>query len=183
MRAAYLRLGQLVNQTELARDVALPQPTVHRHLNLLEASYQIVRLPAYAVNRTKRLIKTPKLYWADTGLALHLAGSPELAGAHLENVVLSDLLAWREAQTRSVDLFYWRAATGEEVDLIIEANGTLLPIEVKMTARPRTGDLRGLQAFKAEYGRRVRGGLLIHDGERTEWLAARMLAVPWWRVL
>jgi predicted AAA+ superfamily ATPase len=62
MQAACLRLGQLVNQTELGRDVALPQPTVHRYLNLLETSYLLVRLPAYSVNRTKRLIKSPKLY-------------------------------------------------------------------------------------------------------------------------
>lgn len=60
MRATCLRLGQLLNQTELGRDAALPQPTVHRWLNLLEASYQLVRLPAFADNRTKRLIKTPK---------------------------------------------------------------------------------------------------------------------------
>jgi predicted AAA+ superfamily ATPase len=60
MRAACLRIGQLVNQTELGRDVALPQPTVHRYLNLLETSHLLVRLPAYAVNRTKRLIKSPK---------------------------------------------------------------------------------------------------------------------------
>ena len=77
MRAACLRLGQLVNQTELGRDVALPQPTVHRYLNLLETSYLLVRLPAYAVNRTKRLIKSPKLYWGDTGVAGHLSGETE----------------------------------------------------------------------------------------------------------
>src|SRR5687767_2219259 len=64
MRAGCHRLGQLVNQTELGREVALPQPTVHRWLNLLETSYLLVRLPAYSVNRTKRLIKSPKLYWA-----------------------------------------------------------------------------------------------------------------------
>jgi hypothetical protein len=64
-----------VNQRD--RDVALPQPTVHRYLNLLETSFLLVRLPAYAVNRTKRLIKTPKLYWGDVGLALHLGGLPE----------------------------------------------------------------------------------------------------------
>jgi predicted AAA+ superfamily ATPase len=63
-----LRLGQLLNQAELGRDVALPQPTVHRWLNLLETSYQLVRLHPYAVNRTKRIIKTAKVYWADTGL-------------------------------------------------------------------------------------------------------------------
>lgn len=83
MRAACLRLGNLVQQTELGRDVGLSQPTVHRHLGLLETSYQLVRVPAFAVHRTKRLIKTPKLYWCDTGLALHLAGEPEPRGAHL----------------------------------------------------------------------------------------------------
>jgi predicted AAA+ superfamily ATPase len=183
MRAACLRLGQLVNQTELARDVALSQPTVHRHLNLLEASYQLVRLQAYAVSRTKRLIRTPKLYWADTGLALYLAGLREPSGAHLENLVLSDLLAWKDAQVSPPELFYWRATTGEEVDLVIEADGTLLPIEVKAGARPRTGDLRGLPAFAAEYGARVRGGLLLHDGDHTEWIASGILATPWWRVI
>lgn len=102
MRAACLRLGQLVNQTELARDVEMPQPTVHRYLNLLETSYLLVRLPAYAVNRTKRLIKSPKLYWGDTGVAIHLAGGAELTGAHLENLVLTDLLAWRDARLERV---------------------------------------------------------------------------------
>ncbi len=93
MRAACLRLGQLVNQAELGRDAALPQPTVHRWLNLLEISYLLVKLPAYAVNRTKRLIKAPKIYWGDTGVALHLAEADEPGGAYLENVVLQDLMA------------------------------------------------------------------------------------------
>src|SRR5688572_9397917 len=99
MRAACLRLGQLVNQAELGRDVALSQPTVHRYLNLLEMSYQIVRVPAYSMNRTRRLIKTPKIYWCDTGLALHLSGLEEPTGSHLENLVLMDLLSWREGRT------------------------------------------------------------------------------------
>ena len=183
LRATCLRLGQLVNQTELARDVALPQPTVHRYLNLFEISYQLVRLPAYAVNRTKRLIKTPKLYWADTGLAQHLAGISELSGAYLENLVLADLIAWRDAQSGGAELFYWRTVTGDEVDLVIEANDMLLPIEIKTTARPRTGDIKALQIFKSEYGRRCQAGLLLHTGDRTEWLADRILAVPWWRVI
>lgn len=72
MRAASLRIGQLLNQTELGRDVGLPQPTVRRYLNVLETSYQLVRLEPFSVNRTKRLIKTPKIYWSDTGLAHHL---------------------------------------------------------------------------------------------------------------
>jgi uncharacterized protein len=183
MRAACLRIGQLVNQTELGRDVALPQPTVHRWLNLLEVSYQLVRLPAYAVNRTKRLIKTPKLYWADTGLALHLAGVEQPAGPHLENLVLGDLLAWRDARLDPAEVLYWRTAAGEEVDFVIESRGRVLPIEVKSAATPRLRDAAHLQSFRKEYGRSSRAGLLLHAGDRLEWLAPGILAAPWWRVL
>jgi predicted AAA+ superfamily ATPase len=182
MRAACLRIGQLLNQTELGRDVSLAQATVHRYLNLLEASYLLVRLPAYSVNRTKRLIKAPKLYWGDTGVALHLAGSaPE--GAHLENLVLQDLLAWRDARLEPAEVMYWRTASGEEVDIVIEAGDSLLPIEIKATARPRLGDVKHLLSFRTEYGKKARAGLLLHTGSQIEWLAPDILAAPWWRVL
>ena len=183
MRAACLRLGQLVNQTELGRDVALTQPTVHRWLNLLETSYLLVRLPAYAVNRTKRLIKAPKIYWGDTGVALHLTETEEPSGAHLENLVLLDLLAWRDARIDRAELGYWRTAIGEEVDFVVEASGKLLPIEVKATARPRLADVAHLRTFRAEYGKKTRAGLLLHGGSTLEWLAPDVLAAPWWRVL
>ena len=183
MRAACLRMGQLVNQTELGRDVALPQPTVHRWLNLLETSYLLVRLPAYAVNRTKRLIKAPKIYWGDTGLAMHLAEAEEPDGAHLENLVLHDLLAWRDARVERAELGYWRTSIGEEVDFVIEAGGKLLPIEVKSTTRPRLADATHLRTFRTEYGKKARAGLLLHTGSTLEWLAPDVLAAPWWKVL
>ena len=183
MRAACLRIGQLVNQTELGRDVALPQPTVHRYLNLLETSYQLVRVPAFAVNRTKRLIKTPKLYWADTGLALHLTEEDTPGGRHLENIVLGDLLAWRDARSRPAEVLYWRTTTGEEVDFVVEAKDALLPIEIKMTSRPRVDDARHLRTFREEYKKKARAALLLHTGEKIEWLAPGILAAPWWKVL
>ena len=183
MRAASLRLGQLVNQTELGRDVALPQPTVHRYLNLLETSYLLVRLAACAANRTKRLVKSPKLYWGDTGLALHLAGGAEPGGAHLENLVLMDLLAWRDARPDHAEILYWRTVSGEEVDLVVEAGDRFLPIEVKATDRPRLRDARHLRTFRAEYGEEARVGLLLHAGSTLEWLTPDVLATPWWRVL
>jgi predicted AAA+ superfamily ATPase len=183
MRAVCLRIGQLANQTELGRDAGLPQPTVHRWLNLLETSYQLVRLPAYAVNRTKRLIKTPKLFWGDAGVGLHLAGLAEPNGPHLENVVLHDLLVWRDARLERAELGYWRTTIGEEVDFIIETGGRLLPIEVKAGGRPRLADAAHLRAFRAEYGTKARAGLLLHAGSTLEWLAPDVLAAPWWKVI
>lgn len=183
MTASAHRLGQMLNQTELSRDIGVPQATVHRWLNIMEASYMLVRLPAYSVNRTKRLIKTPKLYWSDTGLALHLANSMEPTGAHLENLVLHDLMVWRDARISRPDLFYWRTQANEEVDLVIEVDGRLIPIEVKSTSRPRLSDATNLLTFQAEYGNRCRAGLLLHTGSEMSWLTPSVLAVPWWRVM
>ncbi|MCL6646567.1 MAG: ATP-binding protein [Dehalococcoidia bacterium] len=182
MRAAAHRLGQLVNQSELGRDVGLPQSTVYRWLNLLETSYLLIRVPPYAVNKTKRLVKSPKLYWGDTGVALFLSGGRP-SGAHLENLVLLDLVAWRETQGRRPEICYWRTVTGQEVDFVVEAGDRLLPIEVKASARPRLGDASALRVFRKEYGDRALAGLVLHTGDRVEWLAADVLAVPWWRVL
>jgi predicted AAA+ superfamily ATPase len=183
MRAACLRLGNLVQQTEMGRDVGLPQPTVHRHLDLLETSYQLVRVPAFAVNRTKRLIKTPKLYWCDTGLALHLAGESEPRGAHLENLVLADLLAWRDTRVPAPEVLYWRTVNGEEVDFVLESRGQLLPVEVKASAKPLLADARSLLLFRKEYPDLARAGLLLHTGTETGWIADGILAAPWWRVI
>lgn len=183
MTAVCLRIGSVANQTEIGRDLQLPQPTVRRWLNLLEASYQLVRLPAYAVNRTKRLIKSPKLYWSDAGLALHLARSTEPTGAHLETLVLMDLLAWRDALlSHRPTLHYWRTSDGAEVDFVVEQGQDLIGVEVKSTTRPTSDDARHLFTFRDEYGSAVRGSLLLHAGDRTEWLGEKVLAVPWWSV-
>jgi len=182
MQAATLRLGQLLNQSELGHDVTLPQPTVHRYLNLLETSFLLIRLPAYAVSRTRRLMKMPKLYWGDVGLALHLAGLPEPTGAHLENLILLDLLCWRDTRIERPEILYWRTRSGEEVDFVIELKSRLLPIEIKARDRVRLQDARGLQAFRAEYGGAARSGLLLYTGSRIEWLTPDVLAAPWWTV-
>lgn len=183
MRATCLRLGSLVNQTELGRDIGMAQPQVHRYLNLLETSFQLVRVPAYAVNRTKRLLKTPKAYWSDTGLALFLAGEPKPGGAHLENIVLTDLIAWRDASSRQAEILYWRTADGLEVDFVVESGGRLLPIEVKATKRPSHKAAANIAAFMDEYPGMCDGGLLIHSGNDTEWIARNVLAAPWWKVV
>lgn len=182
MRAACGRVGKLLNQAELGRDVGLSRATSHRYLNLLEASYQLVRVEPYSVNRTRRIVKSPKLFWSDTGLALSLAGG-EPEGAHLENLILADLLAWRDSRTDSPQVLYWRTVAGHEVDFVIESGDRLLPIEVKASSRPRSDHLRGLRTFEDEYGSAVVGGLVLHDGEEVSWLSEGLLSAPWWRVM
>lgn len=183
MRAASLRIGNLLNQSEMGRDVGIGQPQVHRFLSVLEASFLVVRLPAYAVNRTKRLIKAPKLYFVDPALAMHLAGETEPRGAHLESLVLSDLLVWRDLQPRRPEVLYWRTASGQEVDFVIEAGSRLLPIEVKASRRAVPRDARHLEAFLDEYPEGADGGLLLYAGQEVFPLTRRVLAAPWWAVL
>jgi predicted AAA+ superfamily ATPase len=170
----------------LARDAALTQATAHRYLNLLETSYQIVRLPAFAASRTKRLVKTPKLYWTDTGLAAHLAGltapgtppAAQLPGALLENLVLTQILAWRETVVPRPEIHYWRTHGGIEVDFVIEERRRLLPIEVKSGRRIRSADARGLGAFLDDHPNSSPFGILLYGGDETIQLAERIIAVP-----
>ena len=183
MRAASHRLGGLMNQAEIGRDLQMPRATVQRHLNLLEASFQLVRLPTYAVNRTKRLVKSPKLYWCDPALALWLSEAQSPSAQHLENLVLADLLAWRDGQVPRPEIMFWRTTTEREVDFVIELGQRLLAVEIKASAQPSHGDTLGLRLFREEYGERCVGGLLLHGGSDTQWLGEDILAAPWWRVL
>jgi predicted AAA+ superfamily ATPase len=79
--------------------------------------------------------------------------------------------------------FYWRTAIGQEIDFVIEAGGKLLPIEVKAAGRPRIDDIKNMKIFQQEYSDQSRSGLLLHTGERVEWLTPRILACPWWKIL
>ncbi len=186
LRFLALRTGKLMNQSELARDAGLAQPTAHRYLALLETSHLLVRLPAYAVNRTKRLIKAPRLFLCDSGLACFLAGlhSParlkaaDLSGFIVENLVLADLLAWRETKTPRPEVLYWRTASGQEVDFVVEGDGHLMPIEVKASSRARLEDTNGLLAFIDEYPETAPHAILLYGGRTVERLSGRIWAVP-----
>lgn len=180
LAAAAARVGALVNRADLARDAALSRPTAHRYVNLLEVSFQLRLLPAYSANRGQRVVKSPKLYFGDTGLAAHLAGlhrPAEASGALLEHLVLAQVDAWRETVAPRPEVFFWRTAAGAEVDFVIEQGRRLLPIEVKSARQARPSDAKGLEAFLGAHAR-ARFGLLAHDGPSTERLGARVLAVP-----
>ena len=179
VRAVAHRVGGLMNQARLARDAGLPPTTAQRYLHLLETSYQLLRVEPYTVNRNKRLVKSPRLYWCDPGLALHLAGDTEPDGAHLENLIACDLFAWRETRSRRPNILFWRTSKGAEVDFVVETPRKLIPLEVKSSRSVRLSDTRHLDMFMSEYGDRVGAGVLLYAGHETYWLNERVLAVPW----
>lgn len=180
------RNGQLLNAVSLADGLQVSQATVRRYLHLLEVSFQLLRVPAYAINRGRRVIKAPKLYWRDTGLAAHLAGVSSRAelnrmgawGAWLENWVAVHLQVFASLQTPRAAVSHWRTSDGREVDLVLEQRGRLLPIEVKATAHPRPADLRGLHAFQDTFPDEAPFGLVICGCDAPAALSRRILAVP-----
>jgi predicted AAA+ superfamily ATPase len=139
LRACALRTGQLLNLTELARDVGIAGSTARDWLSVLEASSQAVLLEPYFNNPTRRLIKTPKLYLRDTGLLCFLLGlesaatlaSSPLAGRVWETFVLGQILRARAAAGSAAQVFFWRDAHGTEVDFLIEQNARVRLIEAK----------------------------------------------------
>jgi predicted AAA+ superfamily ATPase len=180
-----LRVGGLLNVADLARDAGLSRPTAHRYVGLLEVSFQVRLLRPYAKSRTKRLVKTPKLYWTDTGLAAHLAGlgTPKdlreatRSGVFLENVVLSHLDTWRETLAPRPEIYFYRTATGVEVDFVIEQRRRLLPVEVKASTSVRAADAEALEAFLDEHAG-ARFGVVVHAGDDVFPVTSRVVAVP-----
>ena len=114
---------------------------------------------------------------------MHLSGETDPRGAHLENLVLQDLLVWRDTRSAQAEILHWRTTTNDEVDFVIEADGALLPVEVKATRRPRLRDSTHLRAFRREYGGAARSGLLLHGGDSAAWITPEVLAAPWWMVI
>jgi predicted AAA+ superfamily ATPase len=186
LKLAALRVGQTVQQTSLGREAALPNYTVHRYLNLMETSMQTVRLPPFLPNRGKRLVKLPKLFWTDTGLAAHLAdihslkqfGASPMAGALTENIVLTQLLAWRETVLPRPEICFWRTHAGAEVDLVIEFGRRALPIEIKRSTRVKPAELEGMRTFLREHSGRAPFGLVLYGGTEITPILAGVIAVP-----
>lgn len=185
MQILALRNGRILNQSEIARDAGLSQPTAHRYINLLETTGHIYRLPAYRTNRTAQLIKSPKLIWTDSGLAAHIAGyySPSALktgrewGAFFESYVISQLKFVLGLMTPVPRIFYWRTRSNIEVDLVIEYGNRLVPVEIKASGQAGLNDTEGLQAFMQLFPE-VSHGIVLYAGDRIVQLGHHLTAVP-----
>ena len=170
MVAAAASTGQLLNIASLARDVGVSQPTADRWLSILVASNIVYLLQPYSNNITKRAVKTPKLYFLDTGLAAYLTrwNTPDvlkngaMAGAFFESFVVSEIVkSYYNRGILELPLYFYRAMDMNELDLLIEENGTLYPLEIKRHADPQKKDMDAFALLDKIPGiRRGSGGVI-----------------------
>lgn len=169
------RVGQILNLSHLADDVGINHKTAGQWISLLETSFIVYRLPPYFANINKRLIKSPKLYFYDTGLAAHLMGIEEkgqieahpLRGALFENLVIAEFVKYRYNRGKRENLSFFRDAKGHEVDLIYTSGSELMPVEIKAAQTFRSSFFKGLDYFN-EYIASCSRSMVIYGGERTE---------------
>lgn len=185
LRLAAARTAQILNQSELARDVKLPVSTVGRYLGLLETSFVLARLAPFLRSRATRLLKSPKIFLADTGLACHLnavkdlrvtAGEP-LRGALYETYVYQNLSGILGAHMPEAELGFWGVQGRHEVDFILSHGRRAIAIEVKSASRFDRSDLAGLQALRSNTPGIV-AGILAYNGAEAVALGDNLFAIP-----
>ena len=187
LRLAASQVGNLVEATNMGRSIGMKRDSVRRYLKLLELLFLIWRAPAWSRNLGQQLIKAPKIWLPDSGLASQLTGygserfeedDTGFAGALFENFVASELLkqATREVGLR---LHHFRTAGGREVDVVVEASdGRAAGIEVKLSATPSKNDFTALAHLRDKLGARFAAGVVVHTGKETLPFGDRLWAVP-----
>lgn len=181
-----LRTGRLLNLSDLSRETGLPFTTLRRYMNLLQVTYQIFLIPPYFSSLGKRLVKTPKLHFNDTGMACHLMGVQDWdllerqghAGALVETWVASELLKLLAVSNHSFRLSFWRTRTGQEVDLLIERGERVVAVEVKWGHRIDESDMKNLRQLEETLKEKLLFSVILYSGVETVPLNPKTLAMP-----
>jgi predicted AAA+ superfamily ATPase len=187
LRALAHHSGQLLNFAQLAGQVGLDDKTARRYIGLFENLFLVRRIEPWFRNPLKRLVKTPKLYFLDSGLLAALIGATSdriardrsLFGALLETFVVGEILrlaTWSDVQ---LSLHHYRDKDQDEVDIVLEDEaGDMIGIEVKASATVTPTDFRGLRKIADATGRAFRAGWVLYDGDKILPFGERMAAVP-----
>lgn len=170
------RIGQLINYASLATDVGVSAVTIKEWVSVLEATYIIVRLEPYFENFGKRAIKSPKIYFTDTGLACYLLGidtteqleKDSKYGNLFENWVVLELMKARYNQALDPRLYFYRDVTGKEVDLLFQKGSQLVPIEIKSSKTFSPSFFNGLKYFHEATPKKAMDGVVIYGGSKTQ---------------
>ena len=189
VRMCAARTGQLLNASQLASDCGVTHNTARAWLSVLEASYLIHLLQPHHRNFNKRLVKTPKLYFYDPGLAAWLLGvqTPDqlvthpMRGALFETWVVSELLKQRFNRARPSNLSFWRDRTGREVDVLIDTGQSLMPVEIKSSQTVAADFFEGIERWQRVAGGARGQGWLVYGGDRRESRSGAEV-IPWRRV-
>jgi len=185
LQLAALRTGQILKISELGRDAKLNSTTTSRYLGLAETSFVLHRLPPYLRNKASRLIKSPKLYFTDSGLACHLQGhegvdslpTDPLFGALLETYVAQNLRAILDSHSSSAGLFYWSIQGRCEVDFVIQMGQDAVVIEIKAASRWESRDLSGLRTF-LKHSPECKVAILGYNGNQAIQIDKKIWAIP-----
>ena len=186
LRVLAVRSGQLLNLSDVSRDLGISLNTAKQWLSILEATFQVVIVRPYYGNVGKRLVKTPKVYFTDTGLLCHLAGIRDvehaaagpLGGAIVETAVFSEIVKASVHRGEDPHIHFWRTSHGVEVDVVMERGDRLIPVEVKQTATPKPAMASGVTAFLGDYAVKADRGWLVHMGSERLPIAPNVTAVP-----
>ena len=187
LRAVAARTAQILSYSELARDVGIAPNTAKQWISVLQASGQIILLEPYYKNLGKRLVKSPKLYMMDTGLAAFLMGFQNWAGvmrhpvvgALWETYVITQVVKHYHSQGKIVPLWFWRTIHGAEVDLLIEQGGQFIAIEAKYAENPDKTSLKGINALKKLYGdENIISGYIASRTAHPYTISGNIRAVP-----
>ena len=186
LRLLAARSAQLLNLADVARDLGVAVNTIKAWLSVLEATYQVVVLRPYFANVGKRLVKTPKVYFTDVGTLCYLTGlkDPEhaasgpMGGAILETAVLSELVKTLTHRGFPPRVYFWRTMAGTEVDFVVETDGRLVPIEVKLSATPRPAMAATIRRFQSDMAGAAMPGYVVHPGDLSLPLGPKATALP-----
>jgi predicted AAA+ superfamily ATPase len=182
------RTGQLLNLSSLANDCGISHTTARQWISILQAGFIIHLLPPHFNNFSKRIIKTPKLYFIDTGLLCYLLRIREPAdltdhamrGAIFETYIVSELFKAFVHRGETSPLYFWRDRTGHEVDVIIDTGKQLIPIEIKSGTTISGSFFEGLRYFMALGPKIARTGVMIHGGTDL-YERENFLVLPWFQ--
>ena len=176
--------GSIINYSDVARALGVSQPTARDYFHIAHGSFVWRHLPAYEKNAAKRVVKHPKGYLRDSGLLhflLHLQDRDDLMahprmGASWEGMVIENLVRGLAAAGVDFNAFHYRSGGGAEIDLVLEGEFGLLPVEIKHTQHVDARSLRALRDFVAERG--CRYGIVINNDERPRLLDDKLIGIP-----
>jgi uncharacterized protein len=168
------RAGQILNIQGIATDIGVDHKTIQAWLSVLESSYIVFLLQPYFENFNKRVIKTPKIYFHDTGLLCHLLGiktakdlkANQYYGNIFENYIISELRKNRSNHTQHGDMYFFRDSAGNEVDVILEKDGSIIPIEIKSSSKYDSAHLKNIHWWQKVA--RKEDGILIYSGKSMQ---------------